>query len=150
MSRLKPVSYSWTDMLGCSDTIIEQMAGWIPDRVFGVHLGGIIPAVLVAKGLKQDDIGGMKIDNLGIPCPPETMKEERILIVDDIIDSGRTMKRLDEWYEYHYPEVEFRTAGFIYKSNCSIFKPDYYGLEDASNSWIVYPWEEEWQLKGLQ
>ena len=87
----------------------------------------------------------MEIDNLGIPVYKK-FTAESILIVDDIIDSGETMSTIHEYFQYHYPEVDIRTAGLIYKSHTSKHKPDYYGIEIENNDWVVFPWERDWAI----
>ena len=56
-----------------------------------------------------------------------------ILIVDDICDSGKTVKEIRE----NYPKV--RVACLYYKEN-EIAKPDIYG-ELMGDEWLVFPWE---------
>ena len=134
-------------MLTLSNEVVKQMHEdeWYADEIFGVQLGGLVPAVLVAKGLNRDTISAFEIDNLGIPVYKK-FTAESILIVDDIIDSGETMNTLHEYYQYHYPEVDIRTAGLIYKSHTSTHKPNYFGLETESNDWVVFPWERDWTM----
>lgn len=143
MSRLTKKAYNWDSMLIMRDNIIKDMDEWSPDIVYGVELGGIIPATLVAKELRHDQIGLMKLDNLGIPIPV-SIPVESILIVDDIVDTGSTMNSLEQFFQYHYPELDIRTAGYIYKSNTSTHKPSYYGMETETNDWVVFPWEKDW------
>ena len=147
MSRLVRTPYTWYDMLTLSSEVVKQMhmKEWHPDEIFGIQLGGVVPAVLVAKQLNHDSISAFELDNLGIPVYKK-FTAESILIVDDIIDSGETMTTLHEYFQYHYPEVDIRTAGLIYKSHTSTHKPDYYGVETESNDWVVFPWERDWEI----
>jgi uncharacterized protein len=66
----------------------------------------------------------------------------RILIVDDLVDSGITLKKsllwLDRRYGFYVEEV--RTAVLWYKA-CSEFKPDYYVDYLSDNPWIHQPFE---------
>ena len=66
----------------------------------------------------------------------------RILLVDDLADSGWTLKRGVEWLQSYYGFYveEVRTAVLWYKA-CSIYQPDYYVdfLEDSP--WIHQPFE---------
>ena len=146
-NRLVRTPYTWYDMLTLSTEVAKQMhmKEWHPDEIFGIQLGGIVPAVLVAKALNHETISAFEIDNLGIPVYKK-FTAESILIVDDIIDSGETMNTLHEYYQYHYPEVDIRTAGLIYKSHTSTHKPNYFGLETESNDWVVFPWERDWTM----
>ena len=134
-------------MLTLADSVVKQMneKERQPDEEFGGQLGGLVPATLIAKRLNHPSISAFEIDNLGIPVYKK-FTAESILIVDDIIDSGETMNTLHEYFQYHYPEVDIRTAGLIYKSHTSTHKPDYYGMETESNDWVVFPWERDWVM----
>jgi len=57
-----------------------------------------------------------------------------ILIVDDISDSGQTLK--------HYKKQGYTTATIDVR-NTTITKPDYYCNWLDTPDWIVYPWEEK-------
>lgn len=66
----------------------------------------------------------------------------RVLLVDDLVDSGATLKRtlvwLDRQYGFYIDEV--RTAVLWYK-DCSVIKPDYYVDYLPENPWIHQPFE---------
>lgn len=67
----------------------------------------------------------------------------RILVVDDLVDSGITLKKSLVWLDrqYGFYVEEARTAVLWYKS-CSEFKPDYYVDYLPDNPWIHQPFEE--------
>jgi uncharacterized protein len=66
----------------------------------------------------------------------------RVLLVDDLVDSGATLKQTLKWLElkYGFYIEEVRTAVLWYKQ-CSICKPDYYVDYLADNPWIHQPFE---------
>ena len=59
--------------------------------------------------------------------------DKQILVVDDIADTGETLKDFQNKHNvictFHYHEQ-------------SIVKPDFY-CEEKGDKWIVYPWETE-------
>jgi uncharacterized protein len=65
-----------------------------------------------------------------------------ILLVDDLVDSGVTLKKtltwLDRQYGFYIDEV--RTAVLWYK-DCSVIAPDYYVDYLPDNPWIHQPFE---------
>jgi uncharacterized protein len=71
----------------------------------------------------------------------------RVLVVDDLVDSGITLKKslvwLDRQYGFYIDEV--RTAVLWYKA-CSEFVPDYYVDYLPDNPWIHQPFERYEQL----
>jgi hypoxanthine phosphoribosyltransferase len=68
---------------------------------------------------------------------------KKILLVDDLVDSGITFEATIQWLnEHHGLEIqEIRTAVIWYKS-CSIFIPDYYLEYLTDNPWIHQPFEK--------
>jgi uncharacterized protein len=65
-----------------------------------------------------------------------------ILLVDDLVDSGESLKRTLVWLDRHYGFYidEIRTAVLWYKA-CSIIAPDYYVDYLSDNPWIHQPFE---------
>ncbi len=66
-----------------------------------------------------------------------------VLVVDDLVDSGMTLKKSVEWLQHFYGFYveELRTAVLWYKA-ASTLRPDYYVdyLEDSP--WIHQPFEK--------
>ncbi|NER96520.1 MAG: phosphoribosyltransferase [Symploca sp. SIO1B1] len=83
----------------------------------------------------------------------------RILLVDDLVDSGISLQEAIKWLQQYHGEVieEIRTGVIWYKGN-SIFIPDYYVDYLPDNPWIYQPFEhyekinpaELGQVVGLQ
>lgn len=90
-------------------------------RVFGIPRGGVPVAYLLAK-------------NPRIRVVEEPYSAD--ILVDDIIDSGRTMRK---WRE-HYPHKPF--YALIDKVNPYALTNNTTALSlIAKNSWVVFPWE---------
>lgn len=66
----------------------------------------------------------------------------KVLLVDDLVDSGISLKATKEWLEKHYPEeiTEIRSA-VLWQKECSLVAPDYYVHYLADNPWIHQPFE---------
>lgn len=65
----------------------------------------------------------------------------RLLLVDDLVDSGVTLGRVVEHLKERFPALdEVRTAVIWYKA-CSTFKPDYHVDYLPTNPWIHQPFE---------
>ncbi|HEY9645637.1 MAG TPA: phosphoribosyltransferase family protein [Chroococcidiopsis sp.] len=67
----------------------------------------------------------------------------RVLLVDDLVDSGITLKRTFTWLDrkYGFYIDEIRSAVLWYKQ-CSVIEPDYYVDYLADNPWIHQPFEK--------
>ena len=66
---------------------------------------------------------------------------ERVLLVDDMVDSGHTLEAVFKALPQRFPHIAaLRTAVLWYKA-ASVFKPDYYVSYLADNPWIHQPFE---------
>lgn len=68
---------------------------------------------------------------------PVQIKGERVLVVDDIADSGETLKVANTYLSLHGVD-DIKTATLITKP-WTKFKPDYSFYH--TDSWIIFPWE---------
>ncbi len=74
----------------------------------------------------------------------------KVLLLDDLVDSGVTMARVIEHLKQRYPAItDVRTAVLWYKA-VSAFKPDYYVQYLDSSPWIHQPFEEYDALRPNQ
>lgn len=85
--------------------------------------------------------GDLTIAN-NITMTTETLGK-KILLVDDLVDSGVTLARILEWLQQHenFAITEVRSAVLWFKE-CSIAKPDYYVDFLVDNPWIHQPFEK--------
>jgi uncharacterized protein len=140
---------------------IEQLAasiyqsGWEFDQILclargGLRVGDILsriyhkPLAILAtssySGEGKQERGSlifsqhltMTTENLG----------SRILLVDDLVDSGVTLQETIPWLKKYSqsPIEDLRTAVIWYKA-CSVFQPDYYIDYLTENPWIHQPFE---------
>lgn len=79
------------------------------------------------------------VEIFGLDCITAKMNDDdKILIVDNVIDSGRTMKKVLQ--ELNAGNADVRTAT-IYYSSGALVKPDYYVHE--TNDYIFFAHELE-------
>lgn len=114
---------------------IEKLVSKIKnvDYVVGIPRGGLILAVTLSHKL---DLKHMTVDHLEKLEDLNFLNYDRkkILIVDDISDSGQTLK--------YYKKAGYTTATLDVRST-TITKPDYYVNWIDNADWIVYPWERK-------
>jgi hypoxanthine phosphoribosyltransferase len=66
---------------------------------------------------------------------------ERVLLVDDMVDSGHTLQAVHAELPRRFPHIiELKTAVLWWKG-CSVFKPDYSVDYLPDNPWIHQPFE---------
>ncbi len=126
----KKVFVSWNDI----DHQVDKLASKIKnvDYVVGIPRGGLVVAVIMShkleiKHITIDHLEKLEEFNLNID-------KKKILIVDDISDSGQTLK--------HYKKQGYTTATLDVR-NTTVTKPDFYCNWLETTDWIVYPWEKK-------
>ena len=66
----------------------------------------------------------------------------RILLVDDISDSGDTLSSVLETLKSLPQVLEVKTATLVYRDTTKVV-PDYYDLMLDTPAWVVFPWEPQ-------
>ena len=120
-------------------------------RIFNVPL-----AILSVESYKGE---GMKNKRGAITFSRDLAKTSpnigsKVLLVDDLADSGITLKKSIDWLEHFYGfyfDEPVRTAVLFYKA-VSKFKPTYHVDYLKDSPWIVMPFEkyEEMKIEDLK
>ncbi len=143
---------SWQDIERLIDELLPQIAGKFEVILMvtrgGIVLGGILAEVLNIRDVLTAAVEFPRdpdLDKLAWPTflqfPSDALlRGRRILIVDDVWDSGRTINTVRGRVEAAGGKPA--TCVLHYKPGRSLFpdrKPDFYGA--VTTHWIVYPWE---------
>jgi hypoxanthine phosphoribosyltransferase len=117
--------------------------GDVLSRVFEVPL-----AILATSSYRED--GGTVAGELDIADDITSTGGEpwgRVLLVDDLVDSGNTLERVAEHLRGGFPMIEeIRSAVIWFKASSSV-APDYYVEHLAGNPWIHQPFERYDRLR---
>ena len=124
--------------------ITKSTAPSYPDFIVGLSRGGLIPGVMLSHILNIPFIPvcysskrGKGDDKYNLTYLPP-IKARRILLIDDICDSGHTMNDVSDYYT---PSLEIETASLYVKED-SVIQPTYYWkFLKADDPWIDFPWE---------
>lgn len=65
----------------------------------------------------------------------------RLLLVDDMVDSGKTVVKVVEHLKKAYPAVTDVKVAVLWWKACSVLKPDFYVEYLEDNPWIHQPFE---------
>lgn len=147
MARLRYIG--WSEYGSLVETLAKEVAsaGKEFDLVIGIARGGVPVAMVVSDrlGAKVDFINVKSYTGLGSRTKPRilaTITEEiagkRILLVDDIVDEGDTMRTVTEYLEARGP-AEMTTAVLFSKPWSSV-QPNY--SLGVVGSWVVFPYEQ--------
>ena len=138
---------SWSDYDELVSSIASQLGDWEPDAIVGLTRGGLIPAVQFSH------MFNVKLYTLNISLRDgkapsakfdwkQLEKYSRVLIIDDINDSGSTLREVhNQFYTRAYMNPKFAT---LLSKRSSVMEVDYAGEhinKSRENDWVVFPWE---------
>lgn len=148
------IHLSWGEL----DKAVERLAAEIgalaateqPEAILAVSRGGLVPGAMLAyrMGLRDllvavaehYDASGRRPEAALLRMPPaDSLHGRRILIVDEVWESGRTMQQVVAAAEAAGAKV--RTAVLHYKPERSEVDraPDHFA--DTATSWVIYPYK---------
>lgn len=112
---------SWQDIHNLIDELVPQVLCQNIAFITGIPRGGLIPAILLSHACD-------------IPFTNNTtfINNESVLVVDDIVDTGHSMK--------NFVEMGYKTCSLHYKKS-SIVRPLIYAQIADEDTWLIYPWE---------
>ncbi len=156
---------SWTDY----HRAIEQLAllvhesGWQFDQVLCLARGGLRPgdvfsrifdtplAILPTSSYREEsgtargalDIGTSIAINKGA-------LGGRVLLIDDLVDSGVTLQQVMQHLRTQFPQVTEVKSAVIWRKVGASFMPDFCLFHLAGNPWIHQPFEQYDSLRPHQ
>lgn len=175
VSTEKDLWVSWDDY----HHLIEKLAlsvyqsGWQFDKILclargGARVGDIlsriydVPLGILATSSYREAAGTQQgaLDIAKFITITQGDLEGRVLLVDDMVDTGLTFKKVHEHLLSQYPKItELRTAVLWWKGHSQAI-PDYYVDKLPHNPWIHQPFEEydsirphqleAWHRKGME
>ena len=144
--------YSFDHFKQDADKLVEQItnSGKFCDYVVGVVRGGAIPAVYLShrlgipmRGVSWSTFHNDQMRESALDIADDSSEGKSILLVDDILDSGRTMKELLE--DWSHTRDKIGIAVLVYNLQQEI-KPDYFGTvidRNVDKDWINFWWEKD-------
>ncbi|WP_102159384.1 phosphoribosyltransferase [Zhihengliuella halotolerans] len=142
------------DLFGtASRELAQQIADsdFRPEIVIAVARGGLLPAgsLSYALGLKLADAINVEFYtdvHETLPDPvllapmldEDAIKGKRLLVVDDVADSGRTLALVLDILRGQGAEAR---SAVLYSKSASVVDPDF--VWRRTDEWIVFPWSAE-------
>ena len=142
------------EMFGQSSREMAQTiadSGYVPDIIIAVARGGLLPAgaLSYSMGVKLSDAINVEFYtdvHETLPDPVllapmldvDSITGKKLLVVDDVADSGRTLKLVVDLLTRYQAEVR---SAVVYAKSQSVVDPDY--VWKRTDQWIVFPWSAE-------
>ncbi len=161
----KDLWISWDDYHRSVEALALQVhqSGWQFDQILCLARGGLrpgdvfsrifdVPLAILSVSSYREAAGTVQGDldiarHITLTRGPLS---GRILLVDDLVDSGITLEKIQRHLQSDFPGVtELKSAVIWYKA-CSLVRPDFYLEYLTSNPWIHQPFEEYDSLRPDQ
>jgi len=141
---------TWADFGAATRELSRAIVadGFTPDVVVAIARGGLLPAGAIAYGLGVKSCGALNVEFytgigtvLDAPAllPPDLdlgyLPGKRVLLVDDVADSGRTLALAVRMLQEADADVR---SVCIYTKPGSVASPDFAWRE--TDRWIDFPW----------
>lgn len=141
----------WSRFYSLSRTLSHKIhdSGFKPDLIIAIGRGGYMPARIISDFMHVMNLTSFKIEHYrGTQKKKKAVVRyplghgvagQRVLLVDDVCDTGETFEVASKHLGEHVQPLEIRTAVIHYKKTSS-FIPDYYARRMIKWRWIIYPW----------
>ena len=129
-----------------SQEIVDS--GWFPELIVGVARGGLIPAGAIGYAIGVKAMGAINVEfytDIGETLPEplvlspqldmDSLAGKRVLVVDDVADSGKTLDLVVNLLKETAAEVR---SAVIYTKPTTIFEPDFSWKK--MDQWINFAW----------
>ncbi len=130
------------------------------DTLVGLTRGGWVPARLLSDRLGVKRIVSLRAQHWGVTATPSGSAEiteelsgpvanERVLVVDDITDTGESLRLATDHVRAQGP-AQLDSAAFLHIGH-SGFRPDFYAERIPKRSWVwvIFPWNYWEDLRTL-
>lgn len=157
---MKIKNLSWIEAIRMCYLLAEKIvnSGLVFDTIIAISRGGLVPARIISDVLGIDElytlrsrlwgIGGMIYKEPVVQVYERmNLSGRKVLVVDEVVDTGATMVRVREIIERYDPAM-IKTA-VIHCKPTAKYTPDYYVEKLSEWVWILYPWSLFESLYGL-
>jgi hypoxanthine phosphoribosyltransferase len=144
---------SWSAFGGACRALARTVAatGFQPEIILGIARGGLLPAAAMAYALDVKNVFMISVEfytgiderlDFPVMLPPllnaVDIKGARVLIVDDVADTGGTLKLTKDFCAEHVAEVR---CAVLYEKPRSIVKCEF--VWRRTELWIDFPWSSQ-------
>jgi len=139
--------YSYEEFRVDVNLLAHEIKPYKPDVILAIARGGMTLGHFLAEALDMRDLYSInsihyeetrKLDTIDIFNMPDLSEAKKVVLVDDIIDSGETMIEIKKVISHKYPNVELKVASVFYKEK-ALLRPDFKARE--ATQWIEFFWD---------
>jgi hypoxanthine phosphoribosyltransferase len=126
-------------------------SGFCPQIILGIARGGLLPAAAMAYALDVKNVFMMSVEfytgvderlDFPVMLPPllnaVDIAGSRVLVVDDVADTGGTLRLVEDFCADHVAEVR---CAVLYEKPRSQVRCDY--VWRRTDRWVNFPWSTD-------
>ena len=146
MKNKRVITYSWKKILEDSHILLSLVAKtYTPDYIVTFYRNGMFPLLLFSHFFDLEDSLILKPHKqylTDLVYPSQFFIGKKVLILDDIYDSGETIEKTRDWLLTNLSQraPELKVAVIDCKED-KTGRVDYYVNKVEKDVWIYYPWE---------
>ncbi len=146
--------YGYEEFQKDTHKLMQKTKSFHPEAIVGIARGGLTLAHCMGEGLNIREVQTLRTELYDARCKRENISLfgtcsftniSRVLVLDDIADSGETLKETIKYLEENFKGIEFRAATLFYKKS-SVYEPHYW-VNKAVN-WIEFFWELDFKTNA--
>jgi len=144
---LEKYYYSYKEFAKDAKELSAQLKAYKPDTLLAVARGGLTLGHFIAQALDTRRLFALNsihyekdkvLDTIEIFNIPDLSDAKKVVVIDDIVDSGVTLKEVLKKLKHLYPNCEFKLATIFYKPT-AVIQADFKVKE--ATQWIDFFWE---------
>jgi uncharacterized protein len=144
---------TWAAFGDASTELATSIArsGYRPEIILGIARGGLLPAAAMAYALEVKNVFMMSVEfytgvdqrlDFPVMLPPlldaVDIKGAQLLVVDDVADTGGTLKLVKEFCAEHVADVR---CAVLFEKPRSLVKCEY--VWKRTERWVNFPWSSQ-------
>lgn len=135
--------------------LLVYESGWAFDQILCLARGGLrpgdvlsrvfnVPLAILSTSSYRDEMGTVQgtLDIAKHITMTNGSLSGRLLVVDDLVDSGVTLQKVVEHLYAHFTELTEVKTAVIWQKACSQFTPEFLVEYLQTNPWIHQPFED--------
>ncbi len=141
--------YDYQEFKNDALALAAECRSFQPDTIIGIARGGLMLSQTLAYALDIRNVQSVRVqsydkkqkrDTLNLHVNCDLSNSKKVLIVDDIVDSGDTLKEVLTTLQEQFPNITFKSAALFYKTT-AVIQSDF-KIKEATE-WIDFFWEKD-------
>jgi len=153
---MKKYFYSYTEFINDYSMLSDSIKEYNPDALIAIARGGMTIGHFLGENLNMRKVYSInaihyddtkKLKDVKLFNFPDLTNHKKVVLVDDISDSGDTLETIIEVLNNKYPNLDIKVATIFYKKHTKVI-PDFYIKQ--TDKWVVFFWDNEGQQLALK